>query len=152
MRKKGMSRKMWVSLLLPVCLSMLVMSQPPSPGSMAETLGADEEVSLPDPTPDGVAPEVLSEPQPAQDGSVMVLSENKILKVLSESKGNILEDESAIQVLAAAKVLSDEINEKQKIAEETEKQIDEARAGYPAGPRGIFFSFFADQASLCDDV
>ena len=36
-------------------------------------------------------------------------TENKILKLLSESKGNILEDETAIQVLSAAKVLSDEI-------------------------------------------
>merc|ERR1719181_1761352 len=54
-------------------------------------------------------------------------TENKILDVLSSSQGNILEDESAIQVLSASKQISNEISEKQKIAEETEAQIDEAR-------------------------
>lgn len=55
--------------------------------------------------------------------------EDKILEVLS-SEGNILEDETAVQVLSSSKVLSNEINEKQTTAEVTEKQIDTARLGY----------------------
>ena len=56
--------------------------------------------------------------------------EDQILQVLSSSEGNILEDETAIQVLNSSKDLSNEIKEKQAVAEETEKQIDATRAGY----------------------
>ena len=56
--------------------------------------------------------------------------EDKILETLSSSEGNILEDESAIQVLNNAKVLSNEIEKKQVVAEETEKQIAQSREGY----------------------
>ena len=55
--------------------------------------------------------------------------EDKILEVLS-GDGNILEDQSAIEVLSASKVLSNEISEKQQIADETEVKIDIARNGY----------------------
>lgn len=55
--------------------------------------------------------------------------EDKILEVLS-SEGNILEDETAVQILSSSKMLSNEITEKQAIAEITEKQIDVARLGY----------------------
>ena len=55
--------------------------------------------------------------------------EDQILEVLS-GEGNILEDATAINILGAAKVLGNEIAEKQKIAEETEVKIDEARNGY----------------------
>lgn len=41
--------------------------------------------------------------------------EDKILYTLSSSEGNILEDESAILVLDSSKVLSDEIQKKQKV-------------------------------------
>ena len=50
--------------------------------------------------------------------------------MLSSSEGNILEDEGAVNILQSSKVLSDEISEKQKISDETEVKIDEARAGY----------------------
>lgn len=56
--------------------------------------------------------------------------EDKILQTLSSSEGNILEDETAIQILDSSKILSDEISKKQKIAEETEKKINQSRAGY----------------------
>ena len=56
--------------------------------------------------------------------------EDKILEVLSSSQGNILEDETAIQVLSSSKVLANSINEKQAIAEKTEKEVDEIRIGY----------------------
>ena len=56
--------------------------------------------------------------------------EDKILKVLSSSQGNILEDETAIQILSSSKILSEEIAAKQTIATSTEKEIDETRDGY----------------------
>jgi dynein heavy chain len=58
--------------------------------------------------------------------------EDKILEVLSTSQGNILEDEGAINVLSASKVLSNEISEKQKVAEKTEVHIDKNRVRYTA--------------------
>ncbi|KAG2424724.1 hypothetical protein HXX76_014300 [Chlamydomonas incerta] len=56
--------------------------------------------------------------------------EDEILRVLSASEGNILEDEEAVNILQSSKVLSDESSEKQKVADVTEAKIDEARAGY----------------------
>lgn len=56
--------------------------------------------------------------------------EDKILEVLSSSEGNILEDETAVQILSSSKTLSNEIASKQAIAEVTEKQIDKARMEY----------------------
>ena len=56
--------------------------------------------------------------------------EDQILEVLSSSGGSILEDASAIETLDGAKKLSNDIDAKQKIAEETEKAIDEARQAY----------------------
>ncbi len=50
--------------------------------------------------------------------------EERILQVLSSNK-NILTDEEAIEVLTASKVKSNEIKEKQQIAEITEKNINE---------------------------
>lgn len=56
--------------------------------------------------------------------------EDRILDVLHSSKGNVLEDEQAVQVLNDSKTLSNEITEKQKVAEETERRIDETRSEY----------------------
>lgn len=50
--------------------------------------------------------------------------------MLSESKGNILEDESAINILGESKTISNEIAAKQEIASVTEVKIDEARVTY----------------------
>lgn len=55
--------------------------------------------------------------------------QDKIIAVLSSSEGNILEDETAINVISSSKALSNEIGHKQHVAERTEKKIDEARAG-----------------------
>ena len=76
--------------------------------------------------------------------------EDEILQVLSSSEGNILDDESAIQVLSASKELANDIAEKQQIADETEKQIDIARMGYQpvAAHSSILFFCIADLASI----
>ncbi|KAI8807084.1 dynein heavy chain and region D6 of dynein motor-domain-containing protein [Cladochytrium replicatum] len=56
--------------------------------------------------------------------------EDKILEILSSAEGNILENETAIEVLSSSKIVSVELFEKQKIAEETERKIDETRDSY----------------------
>lgn len=76
--------------------------------------------------------------------------EDQILSVLSSSEGNILEDESAIQVLNSSKELSNEIAEKQAYFEETEKKIDQARMGYMpiADYTSVLFFSIADMANI----
>ncbi|XP_071083415.1 dynein axonemal heavy chain 12-like isoform X1 [Haliotis cracherodii] len=76
--------------------------------------------------------------------------EDKILHTLSASEGNILEDESAIQILDSSKILSDEISKKQKIAEETEKKIETSRMGYRpiAKHSSILFFSIADLPNI----
>ncbi|KAM6332812.1 dynein axonemal heavy chain 7 [Podargus strigoides] len=76
--------------------------------------------------------------------------EDKILEVLSGSEGNILEDETAINILSSSKVLANEISEKQAIAEETEKKIDAARMGYRpiAIHSSVLFFSIADLANI----
>ncbi|XP_044001131.1 dynein axonemal heavy chain 7-like isoform X2 [Aphidius gifuensis] len=56
--------------------------------------------------------------------------EDKILKVLSGSEENILEDQTAIGILSSSKILANEIEAKQTVAEITEKSIDLARLQY----------------------
>ncbi|XP_047106954.1 dynein axonemal heavy chain 3 [Schistocerca piceifrons] len=57
-------------------------------------------------------------------------TEDKILEVLSSSEGNILEDETARQILSSSKALSEEIQAKEKVAAATEAEIDTARNQY----------------------
>eukprot|EP00397_Hematodinium_sp_SG-2012_P000571 GEMP01000572.1.p1 GENE.GEMP01000572.1~~GEMP01000572.1.p1 ORF type:complete len:1304 (+),score=347.90 GEMP01000572.1:1943-5854(+) len=77
-------------------------------------------------------------------------TENEVLRVMSASKGNILEDEGAIGALKASKTISNKIEEKQLVAEEMEKEIDEARKGYvPVASQGsILFFCIADLANV----
>merc|ERR1719174_202762 len=86
----------------------------------------------------------------AENKEQLELTEKKILETLSSSQGNILDDESAVQILSASKQLSNEISEKQKIAEQTEQQIDEARLQYvPVAFRtAILFFAIADLANI----
>lgn len=56
--------------------------------------------------------------------------EDKILEVLSTSEGNILEDETGVQILSSSKVLANDIAAKQSVSEVTEKKIDAARLEY----------------------
>eukprot|EP00931_Biecheleriopsis_adriatica_P059471 TRINITY_DN3558_c0_g2_i1.p1 TRINITY_DN3558_c0_g2~~TRINITY_DN3558_c0_g2_i1.p1 ORF type:complete len:4446 (+),score=1220.06 TRINITY_DN3558_c0_g2_i1:273-13340(+) len=86
----------------------------------------------------------------AENKAALEETENKILHVLQTSQGNILEDETAINVLSSSKALSNKIAAKQEIAEETEKQIDEARLGYVpvAFKTAILFFCIADLANI----
>ncbi|XP_019944293.2 dynein axonemal heavy chain 12 [Paralichthys olivaceus] len=69
--------------------------------------------------------------------------EDKILETLQSSEGNILEDESAIQILDSAKIMSNEITKKQQIAEKTEIEIAESREGYRAIAKHSSVLFFS---------
>ena len=78
--------------------------------------------------------------------------EDQILEVLS-SDGNILEDASAIEILSSSKVLSVEIAEKQAVADETEKRIDETRAGYtPVAVHSSVLFFTIAQLAAIDPM
>ena len=55
--------------------------------------------------------------QSAENKKQLKEIEDKILETLSSSEGNILEDETAIQILDSSKVLSNEISKKQKVCE-----------------------------------
>ena len=68
--------------------------------------------------------------QSASNKKALKEIEDKILYTLSASEGNILEDQAAIIVLDEAKILSNEIERKQQIAEVTEVKIRESREGY----------------------
>ncbi|KAL3142804.1 hypothetical protein ABBQ38_003103 [Trebouxia sp. C0009 RCD-2024] len=78
--------------------------------------------------------------------------EDKILeaRILSASEGNILEDESAISVITEAKTLGNEISLKQKVAEQTEAQIEAARTAYkPCGDyTAILFFCISDLGNI----
>ncbi|XP_018571400.1 dynein heavy chain 12, axonemal [Anoplophora glabripennis] len=68
--------------------------------------------------------------QKAENKRALQETEENILKTLAESKGDILEDEKAIQILDESKSLSKEIREKQERSLEIEKTIEEFRGKY----------------------
>jgi len=86
----------------------------------------------------------------AENKAALEETENKILYVLQNCSGNILDDQSAIDVLSSSKVLANAIAAKQEIAEQTELEIDEARQGYvPVAFKGaILFFCIADLANI----
>lgn len=74
---------------------------------------------------------------------------NEHEQVLSSSEGNILEDETAIDIISSSKVLSLEIAQKQKVAVVTEARIDEARLGYVPVAEHVACLFFTT-SDLCN--
>ncbi|GAX82307.1 hypothetical protein CEUSTIGMA_g9736.t1 [Chlamydomonas eustigma] len=77
-------------------------------------------------------------------------TEDEILRVLSASQGNILEDGEAVEILQDAKKLSDEIAAKQMDAAKTEAAIDKARTGYHpiAHHASVLFFCVAELAAI----
>ncbi|VDO03290.1 unnamed protein product [Rodentolepis nana] len=77
-------------------------------------------------------------------------AEDRILATLSESEGNILENETAIQTLDSSKAISDDITKKQAVADETHKKIDVARMDYQpiAKHSAILFSSITDLPNI----
>jgi dynein heavy chain len=75
--------------------------------------------------------------------------ESTILKLLSESSGDILEDETLINTLADSKKTSTEIGEKVAEAERASKEIDVASSGYiPMAKRSSTLYFAV--ADMCN--
>ncbi|CAL8109272.1 unnamed protein product [Orchesella dallaii] len=81
--------------------------------------------------------------QTADNSKALKEVEDNILNTLSSSKGNVLEDARAIQILDSSKRISNEIIEKQKYAVETEKLISASRALYRPIARYTSVLFFA---------
>jgi dynein heavy chain len=73
-----------------------------------------------------------------------------ILRLLSESSGDILDDEDLISTLSQSKVMSDEISAKAAEAAATEKEIDQTRDQYrPVAVRAaLLFFCVADMAKV----
>ncbi|KAJ3181753.1 Dynein heavy chain 7, axonemal [Geranomyces variabilis] len=88
--------------------------------------------------------------QSAENKKQLQMAESKILEVLSSSEGNILEDETGIQILSSSKALAVTISEKQIAAENTERTIDEIRVGYKpiATYSSLLFFCIADLANI----
>lgn len=66
----------------------------------------------------------------AKNTDLLYKIESNILKVLSSSEGNILEDENAINILSTSKIMSEEIQAKQMNAIALSKEIDTKRHEY----------------------
>jgi len=75
---------------------------------------------------------------------------DRIMHVLSSSEGNILEDATVIQILSEAKLVSNEIQEKAVVAEQTRREIEAARVGYrPCGAyNAVLFFCVRDMAGI----
>ena len=67
---------------------------------------------------------LLHHMQGAENARQLAEIEDKIIEVLSGAEGNILENETAITVITASKTLSNDINQKQQIAQRTEKKVN----------------------------
>ncbi|XP_059054918.1 dynein axonemal heavy chain 12 [Achroia grisella] len=68
--------------------------------------------------------------QGAANRAALKQVEDDILRTLQESKGDILEDETAIEVLDSSKLLAIDIMKKQEASVETETIIEKFRLGY----------------------
>jgi len=73
-------------------------------------------------------------------------TEATILKVLKEAKGDILDDENAINILNSSQQLSEEIAIKQVEAEQTEQRLNQARQSYkPIAEHSAMLFFLASK-------
>lgn len=79
--------------------------------------------------------------------------EDKILLLLSNSQGDILDDEVLIATLAVSKITSDEINVAVAEADKTEKEIDATRELYrPVAFRGSILFFVISDLCTVDPM
>lgn len=79
--------------------------------------------------------------------------ENMILKLLSEVKGSLLDDQDLVEVLQTSKLTSEEVSKALEVAEVTEAQIDTARAGYrPVSARASLLYFVLNDLQNVDPM
>jgi len=89
----------------------------------------------------------------AADKKQLQQLQDKILKMLSESEGNILDDEALINALGDSKITSGVIQGRVQEAETTNKEIDATRVGYtPAATRGSIIYFTVADLSMIGDM
>jgi dynein heavy chain len=83
----------------------------------------------------------------------LVELENTILRLLSEAKGSLLDDQHLVDTLQISKATSEEVASALKVAEETEAKIDIARAGYrPISTRASLLFFVLNDLSSVDPM
>ena len=88
-----------------------------------------------------------------EDKAQLKSIEDKILKLLFNSEGNILDDEVLISTLGESKITSTAIGERLVEAEVTEKGITEARNKYkPVAIRGAIIFFVIADIGLIDEM
>ncbi|RKP20476.1 dynein heavy chain 6, axonemal, partial [Rozella allomycis CSF55] len=89
----------------------------------------------------------------AEDKKQLKEIEEKILKLLYNSQGNILDDEELIDALNQSKVTSAAIQERVQQAEKTEAEINLAREAYlPVSIRGSILYFIISDLSEIDPM
>ena len=89
----------------------------------------------------------------AEDKKQLQELEARILKLLSESKGNILDDEVLINTLDDSKTTSKVIKERVEESEKTKIEINEARMRYiPASTRGALIYFVVADMGRVDPM
>ena len=79
--------------------------------------------------------------------------EDRILYLLANVKGSLLDDATLIDTLNSSKITSTEVNEQLLIAVTTEKEIDEAREGYrKAATRAAILFFVLNDIEAIDPM
>ena len=74
--------------------------------------------------------------------------EDEILRLLSETEGSLLDNESLVDTLQQSKITSDEVSRQLKEAEETEVRIDAKREEFrPAAIRSSIAYFVIGPAT-----
>jgi dynein heavy chain len=83
----------------------------------------------------------------------LVELEDRILYLLNTAKGSLLDDEELVNTLHSSKVTSVEVAEQLTVAEQTEKEIDQAREGYRlCASRASVLFFVLDDVSRIDPM
>jgi len=83
----------------------------------------------------------------------MVELEDKILDLLANAKGSLIDDSSLVETLEASKKTSEQVAEQIKVAVETEKSIDQTREGYrPVAHRASLLYFVLSDLSSVDPM
>ncbi|EKX36467.1 hypothetical protein GUITHDRAFT_97557 [Guillardia theta CCMP2712] len=89
----------------------------------------------------------------AQGKRTLVDLENKILALLSSSKGSLLDDASLVDTLQTSKLTAEEVSSQLQISEGTKEQIDKARESYrPCATRASILYFVITDLTNLDTM
>eukprot|EP00741_Cyanophora_paradoxa_P024938 tig00000056_g24072.t1 len=83
----------------------------------------------------------------------LVELEDEILRLLSQAKGSLLDDEELVKTLDVAKTTAEEVKQQLAVSEVTEKKIDAAREQYrPCAFRSSILFFVLYELSMVDPM